>query len=196
MKKQLSIFFCLIVIIINIPTLAQSEIYFGSINLISPDTVEAEIKYNNISNNSVAGVQFDIQNVELYSFYDGGNHQEYIEFGAGPEFVFGEYKKKYFDYTRISLFPFYRLKSGDSVFKFDQISDQFTLNLSLDQQLYGPILLKTDATINLDSDSDDYGDFINSKISLSLQRRSYELGIFYQPHNQSGGIIFALHGFE
>ena len=72
MKKQLSIFFCLIVIIINIPTLAQqSEIYFGSINLISSDTIEAEILYDNFSNNSVAGVQFDIQNVELYSFYDG-----------------------------------------------------------------------------------------------------------------------------
>ena len=71
MKKQLSILFCLIVVLINTLSLAQSEIYFGSISLISPDTVEAEIKYNNISNNSIAGVQFDIQNVELYSFYDG-----------------------------------------------------------------------------------------------------------------------------
>ena len=70
------------------------------------------------------------------------------------------------------------------------------MNISFDQQLYGPILLKTDSTINLDSISDDYGDFINSKISLSLQRRSYELGIFYQPHNQSGGINFTLHGFK
>ena len=97
---------------------------------------------------------------------------------------------------KISFFPFYRLKSGDSVFKFDQISDEFTLNLSLDQQLYGPVLLKTDATINLDSDSDDYGDFINSKISLFWKRRSYQVGLFYQPHNQSGGINFSLYGFE
>ena len=142
------------------------------------------------------GIYLDTKLAGLYSFYENGNHQEYIGFGAGPEFTFGEFKKKYFDYTKISLFPFYRFKSGDSVFKFDQISDQFTLNLSLDQQLYGPILLKTDATINLDSDSDDYGDFINSKISLFWERRSYELGLFYQPHNQSGGISFTLHGFE
>ena len=110
--------------------------------------------------------------------------------------IFGKFKKKYFDYTRISLFPFFRLKSGDSAFKFDQVSDQFTLNISLDQQLYGPILLKTDSTLNLDSNSDDYGDFINSKISLFWKRRSYEIGLFYQPHNQSGGIGFTLHGFE
>ena len=92
--------------------------------------------------------------------------------------------------------PFYKLKSGESIFKFDQVSDKFTLDLALDQQLYGPILLRSKATLNLDENSSDYGDFINSKISLSWQRRSYELGLFYQPHNQSGGISFTLHGFE
>ena len=142
------------------------------------------------------GIYLDTKLEGLYSFYENGNHQKYIGFGAGPEFTFGKFKKKYFDYTRIRLFPFYRLKSGDSAFKFDQVSDQFTFNISLDQQLYGPILLKTDSTLNLDSNSDDYGDFINSKISLFWQRRSYELGLFYQPHNQSGGISFTLHGFE
>jgi len=142
------------------------------------------------------GIYLDTKLEGFFSFYENGNHQKFIGFGAGPEFTFGKFKKKYFDYTRIRLFPFYRLKSGESVFKFDQVSDKFTLNISLDQQLYGPILLKTDSTINLDSNSDDYADFINSKISLSWQRRSYELGLFYQPHNQSGGISFTLHGFE
>ena len=141
-------------------------------------------------------VYLDTKLEGLYSSYENGNHQKYIGFGAGPEFTFGKFKKKYFDYTRIRLFPFYRLKSGDSVFKFDQVSDKFTLNLSLDQQLYGPILLKTDSTINLDSNSHDYGDFIESKISLSWERRSYKLGLFYQPNNQSGGITFTLNGFE
>ncbi len=142
------------------------------------------------------GIHIDTKLAALYSFYDHGNHQEYIEIGAGPEFVFGEFKKKYFDYTRISLFPSYKLKSGDSIFKFDQVSDIFTLKLAYDQQLYGPLLLKTDATLNLDKNSHDYGDFISSKISISLKKRSYELGIFYQPHNQSGGISFSLFGFE
>ena len=82
------------------------------------------------------------------------------------------------------------------MFKFDQISDHLTLNLAFDQQLYGPILLKTDANLNLDKNSQDYGDFISSKISISLKKRSYELGVFYQPHNQSGGINFSLYGFE
>ncbi|MDC3092295.1 DUF3769 domain-containing protein, partial [Prochlorococcus sp. AH-716-M18] len=99
-------------------------------------------------------------------------------------------------YTRISIFPFYKLKNGDSIFKFDQISDKFTLDIGFDQQLFGPILLKSIGTLNLDSDSDDYGKFINSNISLNWKKRSYELGIFYQPHNQAGGISFSLYGFK
>ena len=36
------------------------------------------------------------------------------------------------------FYAFYKLKSGESIFKFDQVSDKFTLDLALDQQLYGP----------------------------------------------------------
>ena len=131
-----------------------------------------------------------------YSLYDKGKHQEYIGFGLGPELIIGNFKTKTFDYTRISIFPFYKLKNGESVFKFDQISDRFTLNIGFDQQLFGPIILKSNGTLNLDSDSDDFGEFIDSKISLNWKKRSYEVGIFYQPHNQAGGISFKLFGFK
>ena len=88
------------------------------------------------------------------------------------------------------------MKGGDSIFKFDQISDRFTLDIAFDQQVYGPIILKTNATINLDGNSKNYGDFINSKIALNWKKRSYEFGIFYQPHNKAGGVSFTLFGFE
>jgi hypothetical protein len=114
----------------------------------------------------------------------------------GPELVLGNFKNKTFDYTRISLFPFYKFKSGESVFKFDQNYEKFTLNISFDQQLYGPFILKSFGKLNLTNDSDDYGEFIDSKISLNWKKRSYEFGIFYQPHNQVGGISFNLFGFK
>ena len=131
-----------------------------------------------------------------YSFYKNGDHQEHLGFGMGPELIFGNFKNKNFDYTRISLFPFYKLSSGESVFKFDQNYEKFTLNIALDQQLFGPIILKSNGTLNLTNDSDDYGEFIDSKISLNWKKRSYEFGIFYQPHNKAGGISFNLFGFE
>ena len=108
----------------------------------------------------------------------------------------GNFKNRTFDYTRLSLFPFYKFSSGESVFKFDQNYDKFTLNIAFDQQLYGPIILKSTGTLNLTNDSDDYGEFIDSKISLNWKKRSYEFGIFYQPHNQAGGISFSLYGFK
>ena len=142
------------------------------------------------------GLRLNTRMAGLYSIYDDGKHQEYIGFGLGPELILGNLKTKTFDYTRISIFPFYKFKNGNSVFKFDQISDKFTLNVAYDQQLFGPIILKSNGTLNLDGDSNDYGKFINSKISLNWKKRSYEFGIFYQPHNQAGGISFSLFGFR
>ena len=142
------------------------------------------------------GLSLNTRLAALYSLYDNGNHQKYIGLGLGPELILGNFKSKFFDYTRISLFPFYKFKNGDSIFKFDQISDKFTLDISFDQQLFGPILLQSTGTLNLDDDSEDYGEFIYSKISLNWKKRSYEFGIFYQPHNQAGGISFNLFGFK
>jgi len=142
------------------------------------------------------GLSLNTRLAAMYSLYNDGKHQEYIGFGFGPQLILGNFKTKTFDYTRISLLPFYKFKNGDSIFKFDQISDKFTLDIALDQQVYGPILLKSNGTLNLDGDSNDYGKFINSKISLNWKKRSYEFGIFYQPHNQAGGISFNLFGFR
>ena len=114
----------------------------------------------------------------------------------GPELIIGNFKNRTFDYTRLSIFPFYRINSGESAFKFDQNYDDFTLDISFDQQLFGPLILKTNGTLNLTNDSDVYGEFIDSKISLNWKKRSYEFGIFYQPHKQAGGISFGLFGFR
>ena len=142
------------------------------------------------------GINLNTRFEALYSFYEDGNHQEYLGLGIGPELILGNFKNKNFDYTRISLFPFYKIDSGESVFKFDQNYENFILNISFDQQLFGPVILKSAGTLNLTNDSDKYGEFINSKISLNWKKRSYELGIFYQPHNQAGGISFELFGFR
>jgi len=161
-----------------------------------PSNKFVDSSYRYISRPIKKGLSLKTKLELLYSFYDSGNNQQYVGVGAGPEIVFGDFKKKSFDYTKISLLPFYKIKGGDSIFKFDQISNKLTLDIAFDQQLFGPLILKNSATLNLDSDSKDYGDLINSKISLNWKKRSYEIGIFYQPHNESGGILFSLFGFK
>ncbi len=155
-----------------------------------------DVSYNYIPAPISKGLSLNTRLEASYSFYENGDHQEYIGLGIGPQLVLGNFKNKIFDYTRLSVLPFYKFDSGASVFKFDNNYDKFTLNIALDQQLYGPIILKSIGKLNLTNDSDDYGEFIDSKISVIWKKRSYEFGIFYQPHNQAGGISFQLFGFE
>jgi len=131
-----------------------------------------------------------------YSLYKNGNTQRYFGVGLGPEIVIGNFKKEFFDYTRLSVLPFYKFKSGKSVFEFDQVSDKFTIDLNFDQHIIGPWLIETKGRLNLDKDSDNYGKFIYSKIGMNFKKRSYSFGVFYQPHDQAGGINFTLNGFK
>jgi len=166
------------------------------ISIGKPNKKSIDISYKYIPAPITKGLSLNTRIEGLYSFYENGDHQEYLGLGIGPELIFGNFKNKIFDYTRISLLPFYKFDSGESVFKFDQNYEDFTLNISFDQQLYGPIILKSIGILNLTNDSNDYVEFIDSKISLNLKKRSYELGIFYQPHNKEGGISFSLFGFK
>ncbi len=155
-----------------------------------------DVSYNYIPAPISKGLSLNTKLEASHSFYENGDHQEYIGLGIGPQLVLGDFKNKIFDYTRLSVLPFYKFDSGESIFKFDNNYDKFTLNIALDLQLYGPIILKSIGKLNLTNDSDDYGEFIDSKISVIWKKRSYELGIFYQPQNQAGGISFQLFGFE
>ncbi|MBO8227554.1 DUF3769 domain-containing protein [Prochlorococcus marinus XMU1414] len=166
------------------------------ISIVNPKKKSIDISYQYIPEPISKGLSLNTRLEVSYSFYENGNHQEYLGLGIGPELTFGNFKNKIFDYTRISLLPFYKFDNGKSVFKFDQNYEDLTLNISYDQQLYGPIVLKSFGILNLTNDSNDYGEFIDSKISLNWKKRSYEVGIFYQPHNQAGGISFRLFGFK
>ncbi len=166
------------------------------ISIIDPKKKSIDISYKYIPEPITKGLSLNTRLEASYSFYENGAHQEYLGLGIGPELIFGNFKNKTFDYTRISLLPLYKFDSGESVFKFDQNYENFTLDISFDQQLYGPIILKSFGILNLTNDSNDYGEFIDSKISLNWKKRSYEFGIFYQPHNQAGGISFSLFGFK
>ncbi len=166
------------------------------ISIVNPKNKSIDISYKYIPEPITKGLSLNTRLEASYSLYENGDHQEYLGLGIGPELIFGNFKNKTFDYTRISLLPFYKFDSGESVFKFDHNYEDFTLNISYDQQLYGPVILKSFGILNLTNDSNDYGEFIDSKISLNWKKRSYEVGIFYQPHNQAGGISFSLFGFK
>ena len=185
----------------NLVTNLKSNLFYSldqkfPISILEPKKKSVDISYSYIPEPITKGLSINTKFELSYSLYENGDHQEYLGLGAGPEYIMGNFKNKTFDYTRISLLPFYKFKGGESVFKFDQNYENFTLDIAFDQQLYGPIILKSFGTLNLTNNANDYGEFIDSKISLNWKKRSYEFGIFYQPHNQAGGISFSLFGFK
>jgi len=105
------------------------------ISIVNPKKKSIDISYKYIPEPISKGLSLNTRLEASYSFYENGHHQEYLGLGIGPELIFGNFKNKTFDYTRISLLPFYKLDSGESVFKFDHIYENLTLNISYDLRL-------------------------------------------------------------
>ncbi len=128
--------------------------------------------------------------------YESNSSQSFVTVGLGPELTFGNLKRNYLDYTKLSILPSYTFISGKSPFKFDNENDLIKLKIDLAQQLAGPLLARSVQEFNIDKNSDNYGKSITSKFSVMWQRRAYEFGLFYDFENDSGGLSFRLNGFD
>ncbi len=87
------------------------------------------------------------------------------------------------------------LKNGDSPFAFDRNVDLATLGIGLTQQIVGPVVLSTGVSYNVVPGSEYYGKTVNSNIELRWQRRSYDVGIYFNPYEGIGGVRFRLNDF-
>ncbi len=155
---------------------------------------EAAYRYSPIP--VVPGLTFDTNFSTAYFGYEDGNSQKIISFVAGPTITFGTFTKPFLDYTKLSVFSGASLKQGGSPFSFDEVVDLATLGVGLTQQIAGPLILKGGIEYNIDGGSDYYGKSIKSNIELRWQRRSYDIGIFYNPDKGIGGISFHLNDFN
>jgi hypothetical protein len=128
--------------------------------------------------------------------YSDGANQNTLTLWGGPSFTLGQFDRPVFDYTRFSASIAGTFLNGASPFGFDRTVDLRTLSFQAAQQIYGPIVLEAGATFNIDNDSEFYGDVSYSYVELKLQRRSYELGVYYSPYDGIGGIRVKLNDFN
>ena len=63
------------------------------------------------------------------------------------------------------------------------------------QQIYGPLIFDVISNLNVDSSSENYGKYYDTKLGLLWHKRAYECGIYYHPNNDAGGIYFRINGF-
>lgn len=175
---------------------------FGSITSTFPilkgDTSEltplAAYRYSPVA--IVPGLSLNTNINTNLAAYASGHHQESLSFSGGPTVTLGTFSKPFLDFTQISVIAGGSLLNGGSPFDFDRVVDLGTLGVGLSQQIAGPLVLSTGVKFNVDPGSEFYGDVINSNIELRWQRRSYDVGVYFNPYEGIGGIRFRLNDFD
>ena len=128
--------------------------------------------------------------------YGTGAHQKTLSFSGGPTLTLGTFSRSFLDFTQLSIIGGGTLRGGSSPFEFDRAVDLGTLGFGLTQQIVGPVVLSTGVNLNIDPGSNQYGEIINSNIELRWQRRSYDLGVYFNPYEGIGGVRFRLNDFD
>ncbi|WP_253912427.1 DUF3769 domain-containing protein [Synechococcus sp. KORDI-52] len=144
----------------------------------------------------VPGLRLNTNVNTSVAVYGDGLHQETLSLSGGPTITLGTFSKPFLDFTQISIVGSGSLKNGNSPFAFDRNVDLATLGVGLTQQIVGPVVLSTGVSYNIDPGSEFYGRTVNSNIELRWQRRSYDVGIYFNPYEGIGGVRFRLNDFD
>jgi hypothetical protein len=178
-----------------------------NVNLIANTTLTLWQAKPLYSGEGIAGLRFspiaitpnfglDMGLAGTLNYYGDGTDQNTLTLWGGPALTLGRFERPWLDYTRLAVLVGGTLRSGLSPFGFDRAVDLRTLSFSASQQIYGPLVVEGGATFNIDPDSEFYGDASYSYIEVKLQRRSYEIGVFYSPYDGIGGIRLKLNDFN
>lgn len=142
------------------------------------------------------GLGLDMGLSGTLNYYGDGSDQNTLSLWGGPSLTLGQFEKPWLDYTRLAVSIGGTLRSGLSPFGFDRAVDLRTISFNAAQQIYGPLVVEGGATFNIDPDSEFYGEASYSYIEVKLQRRSYEIGVYYSPYDGIGGIRLKLNDFN
>ncbi len=131
------------------------------------------------------------------AYYGDGSNQQGFGISGGPTLTLGHLQKNFLDFTELTITGGGTWKpGGSSPFSFDRIVDLGTIGVGLTQQLFGPLLFAGGIGLNVDPNSEFYGDVVDSYVELRWQRRAYELAIYYSPYQGIGGVRVKLNDFN
>ncbi len=128
--------------------------------------------------------------------YGDGTSQEGITFSAGPDFIWGNLKKYFFDFSKLSTRYTYVVKSGESPFAFDDINSDERLFFEFQQQVFGPLIFSFQSYIPLQEGHRDHGDFTQSKYKLEIKRRAYSFAVVYDQDEKDLGYQLNIFNFD
>lgn len=125
------------------------------------------------------------------SFYSNGDGQQSLQASVGIEGQLGHFSRSYLDYTGFTISYSQGMRGDRSPFLFDRYVDQKALSLGISQQIYGPIRLGVQTSLNLDDNEEISTDYV-----LEYSRRTHNITLRYNPVLQIGSINFNINGFN
>lgn len=125
------------------------------------------------------------------SLYSNGRAQSYTAGSVGIDAVIGAFVADTFDYTNLSVTYSNGFLAGASPFLFDRITTREQLILGFLQQLYGPLRVGAETTVDLQS-----GQQVDTTYRLGYDRRTYGFSLQYNPVRQSGALELRVEGLN
>jgi hypothetical protein len=127
----------------------------------------------------------------VFSSYTSGNIQQNLIGSVGIYGQFGHFSRDFFDYTAVGVTYNQVVGSGQSPFLFDRTVDNQVLYLSAFQQIYGPIRVGIQTSINLDT-----REAISTDYFLEYSRRTHGIIVRYNPVLEIGSISLRISDFN
>lgn len=125
------------------------------------------------------------------SYYSSGDNQGTVTGTIGLIGQIGHFSRPFLDYTGFNVSYSQGTNSGLSPFLFDRSVDNKVLSTGISQQVYGPIRLGLQTSINLDTWKE-----ISTDYTLEYSRRTHGITLRYNPVLQLGGFSIRISDFN
>ena len=125
------------------------------------------------------------------SYYTNGDNQNTLTGSIGLLGQLGNFSRPFLDYTAFNVTYSQGLNSGLSPFLFDRSVDNKVLSAGISQQIYGPLRLGFQTSINLDTGRESSTDYI-----VEYSRRTYGITLRYNPVLELGGLSIRISDFN
>ncbi|MBD2514823.1 DUF3769 domain-containing protein [Nostoc sp. FACHB-973] len=125
------------------------------------------------------------------SYYTNGDSQSTLTGTIGLQGQIGHFSRPFLDYTAFNITYSQGLNNGLSPFLFDRSVDNKVLSAGITQQIYGPLRLGFQTSINLDTGKESSTDYI-----VEYSRRTYGITLRYNPVLEFGAFSIRISDFN
>lgn len=144
----------------------------------------------------VPGLSLNANIQGTMAYYGDGTNQNTLGISGGPTLTLGHFVKPFLDYTQLTITGGGTLRQGLSPFSFDRAVDLGTMGIGLTQQIAGPLVFSGGVGVNVDPNSTNFGEVLQSYVEVRWQRRSFDVGVFFSPYDGLGGVRVRLNDFN